>query len=262
VTGRIAAAVVVAAAALTGACGGGDEISRGDEAFADRVGSELAEVNTRLGAVADCVDDVRCLRRAGRPLADRANYAATHLADDARALDDPCLRDIGETIVGYFDAAGDVGVAAEAGDLDSVALRSERAAGMGRTIQAEIVACVDGAADHPGLSAAREMNAVFASLADPIDRLEECDDLACVIAGGAALSAAAEAGRERLRAIDREPLAVCQRDALAAAGRALAAYGDAGLALAAAFPEEAVRHFRRAGRAEGDVARATASCVP
>lgn len=260
---RSLAGLVLAIAVLTGACGGGgdEEMSRRDAAFADRVRSELGETNMLMAGVADCADRVGCLRRAGRPLADQAGYVATHLSDDALALDDPCLRDIGEAVVGYFDAARDLGLAAEAGDLDSVAIRSGRAASTGRTIQAQIVACVDGAADHAGLAAARQMNAAFAALGDPIDRLERCDDAPCAVAAGKGLRSTAADATAGLRAIDRDELAPCQHDALDAAERALASYADAGDALAAGAPEEAVDHLRRAGEAEGDVARATASCV-
>jgi hypothetical protein len=255
--------LVIAAAALAGGCGGGgEELSRDDEAFAERVRSELGKVNLRIAAIADCVDDVACLRKAGRPLTFEAGDAATNLADDVETLDDPCLRDIGQAIVGYFDAARDLGSAAEAADIDSIALRSGRAAGLGRDVQAKIAGCVEGAADDPGLAAAIEMNRAFDAVQDPIDRLDACDDIACVLKGGAALASDARAARARLRTIDTGPLTSCQRDTLAAVQRALGLYADAGDALAAAAPEDALRVFRRAGRAEGDVARATASCVP
>ena len=105
----LAIALAVAAAALVSACGGGgEELSRGDAAFADRMRGEIAETGLLLAAVNDCVDDVACMRRQGGPLADRAGYAAQALVVDVPGLDDPCLRDLGEPLIGYLQAAGDV----------------------------------------------------------------------------------------------------------------------------------------------------------
>lgn len=260
---RALALLVLAATALVAACGGGRDggMSRGDAAFAERVRSEIGQTNRLLAPVLDCAGDVACLRSTGGPLGQRAYYAATNLADDTEALDDPCLRDIGRTIVGYFEAVGDVGRAAEAGDLDSVGIRSERVDREGRSIQDQIVACVEGAEDHPGLAAAREITAVFATLDAPFDRIEACDDVPCLVEGGAAVRATAEAGVARLSAIDAGALPPCNREALAAARRAFGSYVQGGAAFAAAAPERALVHFERAAKAEADMARAAASCT-
>ena len=59
----LAIALAVAAAALVSACGGGgEELSRGDAAFADRMRGEIAETGLLLAAVNDCVNDVACMR--------------------------------------------------------------------------------------------------------------------------------------------------------------------------------------------------------
>ncbi len=257
----LAIALAVAAAALVSACGGGgEELSRGDAAFADRMRGEIAETGLLLAAVNDCGDDVACMRRQGGPLADRAGYAAQALADDVPGLDDPCLRDLGEPLIGYLQAAGDVGIAAKAGDLDSVALRTDRASEQRRTIQDRIVACVPGAADDPRLSAARELGAAFDDLLPSIDRLDRCRTAECLIGAGSAIRAAAEASRARLAKVDAGRLPACYREALAAADRALGAYARGGTALNALDPDRALVAFRRGARAESAVGRNIARC--